>query len=237
MSEGVGLVLVIERDPGVAELERRYLVRAGFDVEIETDPGRAAGAIGRFRPDAVVLDLSRPAGAPGDLYRTVAEAAGTAPIVCVVTAGQAGRPADPGDPENLENPADLAVPGVMRLSRPFGPRVLVAAVAEALRRRGQRGEPGVLRAGAVSLDPRTRSVGVADGKPVTLTATEFDLLEFLMGHPGRVFTREQLLEAAWDPGASAGSRTIDVHIAQLRAKLGAASPIRTVRGVGYAVDP
>ncbi|HEX2313111.1 MAG TPA: winged helix-turn-helix domain-containing protein, partial [Thermomonospora sp.] len=94
----------------------------------------------------------------------------------------------------------------------------------------------VLRVGTVTLDPHARAVSAGD-RPVALTATEFDLLEFLMGRPGRVFTREQLLAAAWEPGASAGNRTVDVHIAQLRAKLGEASPIRTVRGVGYAVDP
>jgi DNA-binding response OmpR family regulator len=114
--------------------------------------------------------------------------------------------------------------------------VLVDTVALALRGCDPVGDSHVLRAGTVSLDPHARSAAAGD-RPVALTATEFDLLQFLMSRPGRVFTREQLLEAAWEPGASAGNRTVDVHIAQLRAKLGAASPIRTVRGVGYAVDP
>ncbi|MBX6768483.1 MAG: winged helix-turn-helix transcriptional regulator, partial [Actinomadura rubrobrunea] len=95
---------------------------------------------------------------------------------------------------------------------------------------------GPLRAGQVSLDPQGRTVSVGD-RPVALTVTEFDLLEFLMSNPGRVFTREQLLDAAWGPNAGAGSRTVDVHIAQLRSKLGKDSPIRTVRGVGYVLDP
>ncbi|MBA9006449.1 MULTISPECIES: response regulator transcription factor [Thermomonospora] len=213
-----GLVLVAEHDPGVAELARRYLARAGYDAEIELDTARAAATAARLRPDAVVLDLSA-AGPPGELYRKVRQAAGDAPVVCVVAAGQAAPTGDPG---------------VAVLARPFGPRVLVDAVARALRGRG--GDEGhVLRAGTVVLDPQSRTVTAGD-RPVALTATEFDLLRFLMGRPGRVFTREQLLEAAWEPGASAGNRTVDVHIAQLRAKLGDASPIRTVRGVGYAVD-
>ncbi|HKN97258.1 MAG TPA: winged helix-turn-helix domain-containing protein, partial [Pseudonocardiaceae bacterium] len=71
---------------------------------------------------------------------------------------------------------------------------------------------------------------------VALTSTEFDLLVQLVRHPGRVFTREQLLSSVWGYAAAAGTRTVDVHVAQLRAKLGDASPIRTVRGVGYAAD-
>ncbi|TNY34892.1 response regulator transcription factor [Thermomonospora catenispora] len=214
-----GLVLIAEHDSGVAELVRRYLTRAGYDAEIELDTARAAAATARLRPDAVVLDLST-AASPGELYRRVRQAAGDAPVVCVVAAGQ---PAPAGE-------RDAAV-----LTRPFGPRVLVDAVARALRGRDGEGEAQVLRAGSVVLDPQSRTVTAGD-RPVALTATEFDLLRFLMGRPGRVFTREQLLEAAWEPGASAGNRTVDVHIAQLRAKLGEASPIRTVRGVGYAVD-
>ncbi|MGN6606173.1 MAG: winged helix-turn-helix domain-containing protein, partial [Jatrophihabitans sp.] len=76
----------------------------------------------------------------------------------------------------------------------------------------------------------------ADGVEVPLTATEFDLLAHLLRRPGRVFTREQLLSEVWGYGAVAGTRTVDVHIAQLRAKLGAASPLRTVRGVGYSAE-
>jgi DNA-binding response OmpR family regulator len=218
MGDGGGLVLVVEHDPGVAELERLYLVREGFAVRVETEPALAPAAAARIRPDAVVLDLSAPGLVPADLYERVAGAVHPAPVICVVG----------GDTD----PREVAEP---RLTRPFSPRLLVAAVIEAVRRRAA-GEPAnVLRAGAVTLDPQNRSVGVAGG-PATLTATEFDLLAYLMGSPGRVFTREQLLAAVWAPGASAGTRTVDVHIAQLRAKLGASSPIRTVRGVGYAVD-
>jgi DNA-binding response OmpR family regulator len=215
------LILLAEHEPGVAELGRRYLVRAGFEAEIEPDPARAAVTAARLRPDAVVLDLSAVQGPPGELYRRVAEAAAGAPVVCVVAGEQ---DADVGDPQ------------IPALVRPFGPRVLVDAVALALRGRDPVDDAHVLRAGTVTLDPHARSAAAGD-RPVALTATEFDLLQFLMSRPGRVFTREQLLEAAWEPGASAGNRTVDVHIAQLRAKLGDASPIRTVRGVGYAVDP
>ncbi|GAA2580003.1 response regulator transcription factor [Actinomadura fulvescens] len=218
-AESGGRVLVIEHEPAVAELERRYLVREGFDVDVETDPARAAATAALTRPDVVVLDLST-VSRPAELYRRVAEAARPAPVIAVT------------------GPLDqVTAPGLgdHRVTRPFGPRLLVGAVAEALRRSAPPEAPDVLRAGPVMLDPRGRAVTVGD-RGVALTVTEFDLLEFLMGNPGRVFTREQLLDAAWGPGAGAGSRTVDVHIAQLRAKLGEESPIRTVRGVGYVLD-
>ncbi|MFE9101388.1 response regulator transcription factor [Actinomadura geliboluensis] len=220
-ADGGGLVLVVEHDPAVAELQRRYLAREGFAVEIEPDPGRAPAAAERSRPDVVVLDLST-AALPADLYRRVADAACPAPVVAVT------GPLDPAIAHTL---------GEHRVDRPFGPRVLVGAVAEALRRGAPPAAeaPGPLRAGSVALD-RPGRAAVAGGRRVALTVTEFDLLEFLMANPGRVFTREQLLDAAWGPGAGAGSRTVDVHVAQLRAKLGEDSPIRTVRGVGYVLD-
>jgi DNA-binding response OmpR family regulator len=214
-----GLVLVAEHDPAVAELQRRYLAREGYEVRIEADPSRAPAAAERARPDVVVLDLSASA-LPADLYRRVAEAALPAPVVAVT------GPLDPAIARHL---------GEHRVERPFGPRVLVAAVADALRRRGPLPAPGPLRAGPVALDPDRRTAAVSDHR-VALTVTEFDLLAFLMANPGRVFTREQLLDAAWGPGAGAGSRTVDVHVAQLRAKLGHDNPIRTVRGVGYVLD-
>lgn len=211
-----GRVLVIERDQAVADLARLYLSRGGYDVYLVTDPAAAPGAVRRLRPDVVVLDLS------AGVHPGVADAAGAAPIVYVVPGGS-------------------AAPGPYAVPRPFSPRVLVGTVADALR--GDRAAPpappatdGVLRAGEIFLDTGARTV-VAAGAPKSLTTTEFDLLAFLMGHPGRVFTREQLLAAVWGSAESAGTRTVDVHIAQLRAKLGARSPLRTVRGVGYVADP
>ncbi|MDX6743030.1 response regulator transcription factor [Actinocorallia sp. A-T 12471] len=214
-----GTVLVFEHDPDVAELQRLYLTRAGYRVVVEADRAHPADAIARVAPDAVVLDLSAlpPQLPAAELYRRVADAARPAPVIRVLP------------PSRSEAPGERAV------VRPFSPRALVAAVSAALRAHAEDTAADVLRAGALVLDPRTRSVRAGD-RPATLTATEFDLLAHLLRHPGRVFTREQLLAAAWSPGGGAGVRTVDVHVAQLRAKLGPASPIRTVRGVGYAAD-
>jgi DNA-binding response OmpR family regulator len=97
------------------------------------------------------------------------------------------------------------------------------------------GAAPLLVLGRVSVDRDARKVRV-DGDEVELTATEFDLLVHLMRHPGRVLTREQLLSEVWGYAAAAGTRTVDVHVAQVRAKLGDASPLRTVRGVGYSAE-
>lgn len=204
-------MLVVEHDPGVAELIRLYLAREGYRVRFAADPQAAAGLARTLRPDAIVLDLTT------GVHREVAEAAGPAVIVSVV-------------PPGMTAPAGPAVP------RPFSPRVLLATLGRVLRgHRPAAPRHDVLRAGAVVLDTSARSVTVA-GVPRALTAVEFDLLAYLMSHPGRVFPRDQLLVAVWGDTEAAGARTVDVHIAQLRAKLGAGSPLRTVRGVGYVAD-
>jgi DNA-binding response OmpR family regulator len=122
------------------------------------------------------------------------------------------------------------------VTKPFSPRELVARVSSVLRRtRGVGDATQALQVGQVRLEPHQRRVYAAD-QEVVLTATEFDLLACLMRRPGRVFSREQLLSEVWGYSSVAGARTVDVHVAQVRAKLAAASPIRTVRGVGYAAE-
>ena len=122
------------------------------------------------------------------------------------------------------------------VTKPFSPRELVARVRAVLRRAdGSRAREEILAMGPVRVQVDRRRVHVGD-REVGLTATEFALLAHLMRAPSRVFTREQLLGAVWGYAAAAGTRTVDVHVAQLRAKLGDASPIRTVRGTGYAAE-
>jgi DNA-binding response OmpR family regulator len=120
------------------------------------------------------------------------------------------------------------------ITKPFSPRELVSRVRAVLRRtQGAVAQPALLL-GPVRLDLDAREVTV-EGLQVPLTVTEFDLLAALMRHPGRVLSREQLLSQVWGYEAAAGTRTVDVHVGQVRAKLGAAGDlIRTVRGVGYA---
>jgi len=120
------------------------------------------------------------------------------------------------------------------VTKPFSPRELVARVRGLVRRSSGTPAAESRRLGPVSLDAGRRRVEV-DGRRVDLTATEFDLLDHLISQPGRVFTREQLLSSVWGVADYSSSRTVDVHVAQLRMKLGeAAGVVRTVRGVGYS---
>jgi DNA-binding response OmpR family regulator len=136
--------------------------------------------------------------------------------------------------DEVDRVLGLELGGDDYMTKPFSPRELVARIKSVLRR--QSGPPStVLEVGRVRLDETRREVRV-DEAPVTLTATEFDLLAKLMSSPGRVFTREQLLSSVWGQADYGGGRTVDVHVAQVRSKLGDACPIATRRGVGYTAE-
>jgi len=120
------------------------------------------------------------------------------------------------------------------ITKPFSPRELALRVRTVLRR-SSGPVSDVLQVGSVRLDVGERRA-FAGSDEVSLTSTEFGLLSYLMKNPRQVFSREQLLSVVWGYSSMAGTRTVDVHIAQLRAKFGALSPIRTVRGVGYSAD-
>jgi DNA-binding response OmpR family regulator len=220
-----GLVLVIEDERAIADLERMYLSREGFGVHVEHDGTAGLAAAQRLKPVAIVLDVGLPGIDGTEICRRLRAADDWTPILFVTARD-----------EEVERVLGLEMGADDYLVKPFSPRELVARV-KAVLRRGQAAGTGarMLTAGVVSLDLDRRRASV-DGVDVDLTATEFDLLAHLMRSPGRVFTRDQLLSTVWGYEAAAGTRTVDVHISQLRAKLGDASPIRTVRGVGYAVD-
>jgi DNA-binding response OmpR family regulator len=222
-----GLVLVVEDERAIADLVRLYLGREGFGVHVEHDGAAGLAAARRLRPVACVLDIALP-GLPGtEICRRLRQDGDWTPVLFLTA-----RDDEVDRVIGLELGADDYV------TKPFSPRELVARVRAVLRRTG--GSPAeqerVRRLGVVTLDPGRREVAV-EGSAVSLTSTEFDLLAHLMGRPGRVFTREELLASVWGYAALAGTRTVDVHVAQVRAKLGtAAGVIRTVRGVGYTAD-
>jgi DNA-binding response OmpR family regulator len=222
--ESKGLVLVVEDDPAIADLVCLYLRREGFGTQVETDGLRALEAIARVKPVAVVLDVGLP-GADGiEVCRTLRARDDWTPVLFVTA-----RDDEVDRVLGLELGADDYV------TKPFSPRELVARVRTVLRRASGMAAREVLEVGSTRVDVGQRRVWT-DGVEVALTSTEFDLLAQLMRRPGQVFERAQLLSAVWGYSAAAGTRTVDVHIAQLRAKLGTGSPIRTVRGVGYAAD-
>ena len=239
-----GLVLVIEDETVIADVIRRYLVAAGFGVRICGRGQDGLAAIRQDRPAAIVLDIGLPDMDGLDLCRQLRAAGDWTPVLFVTARD-----------EDIDRILGLELGGDDYLVKPFNPRELVARVRAVLRRAAGPAAVSapVWRAGRVRIDSGERRVWVdppgdgpdgivrtvtADSTPseIDLTATEFDLLLFLVRNPGRVFERSSLLSSVWGYSAAAGARTVDVHVAALRAKLGAASPIRTVRGVGYSAD-
>ena len=221
--EARGLVLVVEDDPAIADLVARYLRRDGFGVHVETDGAAALAAVRQQRPVAVILDVGLPTMDGIEVCRTLRAADDWTPVLFVTA-----RDDEVDRVLGLELGADDYV------TKPFSPRELVARVRTVLRR-GAVAATEVLEVGRTRIDVTQRRAW-ADGVEVSLTSTEFELLAQLMRRPRQVFERAQLLSAVWGYHVS-GTRTVDVHVAQLRAKLGKASPIRTVRSVGYAADP
>ncbi|WP_024285472.1 response regulator transcription factor [Cellulomonas sp. KRMCY2] len=220
---GRGLVVVAEDDTSIADLVTLYLRRDGFGVRVARTGTDALAAVRGLRPVAVVLDIGLPGMDGVEVCRALRAEDNWTPVLFVTA-----RDDEVDRVLGLELGADDYV------TKPFSPRELVARV-HAVLRRASRPSSAALELGAVRLDRGRRRVWCEE-REVHLTATEFGLLAHLMGNPGRVYQREELLSAVWGYAAVAGTRTVDVHIAQLRAKLGERTPIRTVRGVGYAAD-
>lgn len=222
MEDVRGVVIVAEDDRSIAELERVYLTRAGYGVHVEADGARAWDAITRMSPSVVILDVALPGIDGIELCRRMRAGGDWTPVIFVTA-----------HTDELDRLLGLELGADDYLTKPFSPRELVARVKALLRRANLVAPVPILELGGIRVDPVRRSV-TADEQPVELTMKEFDLLRALVEQPGRVFTRAQLLAAVWGQVEYASGRTVDVHVAQLRAKLGAQSLIRTVRGIGYA---
>lgn len=219
-------VLVVEDDPSISRLVASYLEREGFIVDVAGDGETGVDLTRSLRPDIVVLDLMLP-GMDGievcRQIRTFSDA-----YVVMLTARI----------EEIDRLIGLSVGADDYLTKPFSPRELVARI-RAMLRRPRAVDPGIesIRGfGALQIDPVAREVQL-DGELVELTRTEFDLLEVLSAHPGRVFVRRVLLEEVWGGDWFGDDHVVEVHVANLRRKLGddpqAPRYIRTIRGVGY----
>ncbi len=220
-----GLVLVVEDEAAIADVIRMHLARAGYGVHVESSGDAALDAVQALRPVAIVLDVGLPVIDGIEVCRRLRAAGDWTPVLFVTARD-----------DEVDRIVGLELGADDYITKPFSPRELAARVTSVLRRTRHRGDDeAALSLGAVSLDVGRRRALVNDDE-MALTTTEFDLLAFLMRRPGWVFSREQLLSEVWGYASVGGTRTVDVHIAQLRAKLGDASPIRTVRGVGYSVE-
>ncbi|WP_425547776.1 response regulator [Actinocorallia longicatena] len=226
MSEVTGRILVVDDDPTVAEVVARYLLRDGHDVECVPDGRMALSKALENPPDLVVLDLMLPGMDGLEVCRQLREHS-PVPVVMLTALGE-----EADRLTGLEMGADDYV------VKPFSPRELALRVRSVLRRAQGALVPagsGLLRDGDLVVDVSAHEASL-DGKPLSLTAREFDLLVYLLDHPRQAFTREQLLEHVW--GWSFGdSSTVTVHVRRLREKIepDPTNPtrIQTVWGVGY----
>ena len=219
-------IVVVEDDASVAELVTLYLRNAGFIVEHAPSGARARVLFDEVKPALVVLDLGLPDANGIDLLKELRARADT-PVIALTARA-----------EDAERVASLDAGMDDYLTKPFNPRELVSRVKAILRRTsGMPGTGRVLELGILRVDPQRHEVRVAD-TVVSLRAKEFELLEAFCRQPGIVLTRDKLLEDVWGFAYPGETRTVDVHVKQLRDKLvGADAKIETVWGVGYKLVP
>jgi DNA-binding response OmpR family regulator len=216
-----GVAVVIEDDEAISALVSTYLEQAGFEVVSECTGEGGLEAVDRRRPRFVVLDLGLPDVDGFELCRQL-RGGGDVPIL-ILTARD----------EEADRVIGLELGADDYLTKPFSPRELVARVRAVLRR----AEPAppesrIIEVGQLLIDLRTRGATFA-GSQLALRTLEFDLLAELARNAGRVVRRDELLDRVWGLSFAGGTRTVDVHVAQLRKKLGRPDVIHTVRGVGY----
>ena len=220
--ESRGLILVVEDERPIADLLRLYLTREGFGVHVAADGPSGLAAARTLRPSAIILDVGLPGMDGTEVCRRLRADEDWTPVLFCTARD-----------DEIDRVLGLEMGGDDYITKPFSPREVVARVKVALRHAvGSTATRPRLQIGDLAIDRDGRRVFVAD-REVALTTTEFDLLEHLVERPDRVFSREELLSQVWGYAAVVNTRTVDVHVAQVRAKLGRHSPIATVRGVGY----
>ena len=214
-------ILVVEDEDEIAEPLVQGLVREGFDV---TRTGTGQGALAAPIPDLVLLDLRLPDLDGIEVCRQL-RLRSDVPIIVVTARG-----------EEIDRVVGLELGADDYVVKPFGFRELLARIRAVTRR--ARGEvvEGVLRAGTLEVDLRARRASLAESE-LALTTKEFDLLALLASEPGAVFSRERILREVWNTDWFGPTKTIDVHVASLRRKLGDPRWIETVRGVGLRLAP
>jgi two-component system phosphate regulon response regulator PhoB len=223
------LVLIVEDEAPLVTLLRYNLEREGFDVAEASDGEEALLSIAERKPDAVLLDWMLPAVSGIEVCRQIRRAAATRvmPIIMLTA-----RTDEADRIRGLNSGADDYV------VKPFSPSELVARLRAVIRRAQPSMAEDVLRYADLAMDLVAHRVSRAD-QPIHLGPTEFRLLRHFLQHPGRVFSREQLLDRVWGEDAELEMRTVDVHIRRLRKAInirGSGDLLRTVRSVGYALD-
>jgi two-component system response regulator RegX3 len=219
---GGGTILLVEDEEDIAALVRAYLERDGFRVLWATRGTEGLAELERNDVRLAILDLQLPDADGFDICRAI-RTSSRLPVVMLTARDEA-----------VDRVTGLELGADDYVTKPFSPRELTARVRAVLRRVEPDETDDRLRAGDVELDRKARTATVA-GAEVELTGREFDLLWHLAARPGIVVTRSQLLDRVWGIEFPGGTRTVDVHVGQLRRKLGRPKLIRTVRGTGYKV--
>jgi DNA-binding response OmpR family regulator len=222
MDPEIGTVVVIEDDPHIADLVDLYLRRDGFRVLIARDGQQGLALVDRERPSMVVVDVGLPGELDGfDVCRAV-RGRSSVPVLFLTARD-----------DEIDRILGLELGADDYLTKPFSPRELVARVRAILRRTRDATAPDeAVSFGPIEVNLRRREVR-SGGRIVALAAREFELLAFLAVNLGLALSRQQLLDGVWGPGWHGDERTVDVHVAQLRKKLGPEFPLTTVRGTGY----
>jgi DNA-binding response OmpR family regulator len=215
-----GTILLVEDEPSVGELVRGYLSRDGYRVVWVRSGEEALAELDRHPVRMVLLDIGLPGRDGFEICRDI-RSRSQIPIL-MLTARD----------EELDRVVGLEFGADDYLTKPFSPRELVARMKAILRRTEPQERHDTFSLGDVVLDRESHDVTV-DGKPVELTAKEFDLLAFFMANAGVAVSRDLLLDRVWGQEYPGGTRTVDVHVAQLRRKLRRPALIRTLRGTGY----
>jgi two-component system, OmpR family, alkaline phosphatase synthesis response regulator PhoP len=217
-------VLLVDDEPAILQLSRLYLERDGFQIQTCEDGAQALKIVAQINPALLVLDVMLPGLDGFEICRRLRAADNPVPII-MLTARD----------EDIDKILGLELGADDYLTKPFNPRELVARVKAILRRMDKPGtsDSAPLQLADLLIDSARREVTIG-GRPVELRTQEFELLYFLAQNRGLVFSREKLLERAWGFDFYGQTRTVDVHVAQLRRKI-AASQVRieTVTGVGY----
>jgi DNA-binding response OmpR family regulator len=218
-----GTIVVVDDEPNIADLVDLYLARDGFRV-LKAGTGAAGlDVVKDHRPRLVVLDVGLPDIDGLEVCKRIRATSQVPVIFLTARDGEVDRVL------GLELGADDYV------TKPFSPAELVARVKAVLRRVDGGPAPEVVQAGRATIDVGRREVRI-DEQPVEFTTKEFDLLRYLAERPGLALSRQQILDGVWGYDWYGDVRTVDVHIAQVRKKLGGAATIKTVRGVGYRFD-
>jgi two-component system phosphate regulon response regulator PhoB len=221
-------ILVVDDEADILELVSFHLRQAGFSVETAQDGATALACLRRAPPSLLLLDVLLPDLTGTEILRVLRqdEATRGVPVILLTARG-----------EEVDRVVGFELGADDYVTKPFSPRELVLRVRAVLRRgQGGEAEGEVVEHAGIRLDLARHRCTIDDSE-VDLTAKEFSLLHSLMARPGRVFTREQLLERVWGADVHVTERTIDTHMKRLREKLGAvADCIETVRGVGYRLE-